>query len=107
MENMENLWRGRFTIFTTPLGKPALAGEQLSHIYHIADTRLFFRRNGKKGRNYDMYRKKFFKGERGRALSRQPPRCNGGAGLFAAFASYLILIVPVYRAKVLRRLRGE
>jgi len=35
VENMENLSRGRFTTFTTPLGKPALAGEQVYHIDHI------------------------------------------------------------------------
>jgi len=52
---------GRFTTLTTPLGKPALAGEQVYHIDHIAATGLFSRWNGKKGRGYDMYREKDFK----------------------------------------------
>jgi hypothetical protein len=61
MENVENLSRGRFTTFTTPLGKPALAGEQVYHIDHISATRLFFRRSGKKGRGlrYIFLRKRF------------------------------------------------
>ena len=54
MENMQNLWRGRFFTFTTPLGKPALAGEQVSHIDHITTNGLFSRRNGKKGRGHDI-----------------------------------------------------
>ena len=58
MENVENLWRGRFTTFTTPLGKPALAGEQVSHIDHITATGLFSRRNGKKGRGLRYVQKK-------------------------------------------------
>ena len=40
MDNMENLWRGRFTTLPTPLGKPALAGEQVSHIDHITTINL-------------------------------------------------------------------
>ena len=50
---------------TTPLGKPALAGEQVYHIDHIAATGLFSRWNGKKGRGYDMYREKDLKKNEG------------------------------------------
>jgi hypothetical protein len=61
MENVENLWRGRFTTFPTPLGKPALAGEQVSHIDHITTTVFFPDGTGKKDGSYRMIERKIQK----------------------------------------------
>jgi len=48
MGNAENLLRGRFTSFTTPLGKPALTGDLVSHIDHITTSGFFPGGTGKK-----------------------------------------------------------
>jgi hypothetical protein len=67
MDNVENLWWGRFTTLSTPLGKPALAGEQVSHIDHIHCYWVFSRRSGKKGRELRyLLKEKILRRKRGR-----------------------------------------
>ena len=99
---------------TTPLGKPAQAGEQVYHIDHITTTGFFPDGTGKKDGSYDIYISKrkiiFLRGTGMRHITTSalmiwglfPTKC-----LHVAFNSNSTSMVPVFPLIILRRCRGE